>query len=345
VEILNLSKLLSCFDPGLLTIDSHTAGERTRLIVDGVKEVQGNTMIKKLDFFKKNFDFVRKRLTMEPRGGSGVLAAMLTPNVTRDAKFGLIYMDAKRYPYLCGHATIGAVASLFRVGLIDFENGDNHIKIDTPSGVMEAFVKVKSKKIESITISMVPSFVLATDKNIIVPGFGEISVDLVCAGGFFAMVSVEKTGKKLSLKNKSFFIELGMKIISSANEQLNVFHPERPEVKTVDVVEFYDPENDTDYIGKNMVIYGESNLDRSPCGTGTSAKLTLMHYKGLIDLNQKFSNFSPLGTSFDAKIIKKEKIGEFDGITAEITGNAQVTGIHNFVLQQSDPFPEGFLIQ
>jgi len=344
MNLSDLSNIYNSFDNSIKTIDSHTAGERTRLIVGGVEEVQGHTMIEKLNFFQANYDSIRQRLTMEPRGHSGVLAAMVTSNVTKDAEFGLIYMDAKRYPYLCGHATIGAVASLFKVGILDFKDGKTLIKIDTPSGIMEALADVKNGNMESVTIKMVPSFVLDTDKTINIEGFGKITADLVYVGGFFAMVSAIETGKNLSLENKGFFTDLGMKIIDAANDQLKVFHPERPEVKTVDVVEFYDPENDFNFQGNNMVIYGESTMDRSPCGTGTAAKLTLLNHKGQLEVDQKFTNFSPLGTSFESRIIKKEKIGQFNGIVAEIKGMAQVTGIHDFVLEKSDPFQEGFII-
>ena len=341
---MDFSKLYSHFDQGIITIDSHTAGERTRLIVGGLGEVLGKTMLEKLKFFKENFDYVRKRLTKEPRGHSGVLAAMITGNVTDDAQFGLIYMDAKRYPYLCGHATIGAIVSLARIGILNFKEGENIVKIDTLSGVMSAVSNVVNNNIEYVAIRMVPSFVFDTGKTINVPGFGEIEIDLVCTGGFFAMVSSNKIRKNLSLKNKSFFADLGMKIIDAANNQLQVFHPERPEVKTIDVVEFYDPENDKDFKGNSLVVYGESNIDRSPCGTGTAAKLTLLHHKEMIDINQKYTNYSPLGTSFKAKIVKKEKIGKFCGVTVEIKGMAHVTGVHYFVLEDNDPFPEGFMM-
>ncbi len=347
MSLINLSKLYSYFDQGIITIDSHTAGERTRLIVGGVKEPQGKTMKEKRDFFKNNFDDIRGRLTMEPRGHSGVLAAMVTQNISKDAAFGLIYMDAKRYPYLCGHATIGAVATFYRVGVLNFAEGENLVKIDTPSGLMEAVANVVNGKLESVAVKMVPSFVLDTDIIVDVSGFGKIVIDLVFVGGFFAMVSSKEIGKELELKNKSFLIDLGMKLIDAANDQVKVFHPERPEVKTVDVVEFYDDWNNKDekkFKGKSMVIYGESNVDRSPCGTGTAAKLTLFHHKGLFDLNQIYTNFSPLGTSFEARIVNKEKIGRFNGISAEIKGMAHVTGIHNFVLENNDPFPKGFML-
>jgi len=340
---------LSGVDDGIMTIDSHTAGELTCLIVGGIGEIQGNTMALKREYFKKEYDHIRQMLTKEPRGHRGGLAAVVTENVSEDARFGLIYMDAKRYPYLCGHATIGAVATLARTGFLDLKEGENQIPVDTPSGTMNTTALVTQGKVELVAINMVPSFVLETDRQIDVPGFGKLSIDLVCVGGFFAMVSSKQTGIEPVLANSQILSELGMKIIRAANEQAEVFHPERPEVTTVDVAEFYDSQSDNVRVhkrmeGKSVVVYGESHIDRSPCGTGTAAKLTLLHHAKKIDINQTYTNYSPLGTSFDARLVKRLKVGSIDAVIARITGIAYVTGVHKFILEEDDPFPQGFLL-
>ncbi|MGM0642951.1 MAG: proline racemase family protein [Thermodesulfobacteriota bacterium] len=340
----DLERIASPFGKRVVTIDSHTAGEMTRLVVDGINDVRGATMAEKLEYFKSNLDHIRLRLTREPRGHRGVLAAAVTESPSEDAVFGLIYMDAKRYPYLCGHATIGAVATLAAAGLLDLSEGENLIPVDTPSGIMNTVAFVEKGRVRDVAIRMVPSFVLDTGKVIDVEGFGALSVDLVCAGGFFAMVSSDQVGKALVPENASYMADLGMKIIDAANEQLEVFHPERPEVTTVDVAEFYDVEPEGSMEGRGLVVYGESKVDRSPCGTGTAAKLTLLHHKGLMKVNSNYRNYSPLNTVFDSRIVECVKIREFDAVVAEIKGMAHVTGVHAFVVQDGDPFPEGFLI-
>lgn len=254
-------------------------------------------------------------------------------------------MDAKRYPYLCGHATIGAVVTLAKTGFLKLEQGQNIVGVDTPSGLMEAEVSVQDGSIESVAINMVPSFVYATAKEIEVKGFGKVEVDLVCTGGFFAMVDSSRIGIEPVLANKDLLTDLGMKIIDAANEQLTVSHPMRPDVVTVDVTEFYDSEYDGQiHSGRGVVIYGESHADRSPCGTGTSAKLTLLHHYGKIGMNQKYINYSPLGTFFEAKLVKKEKIGSVDGFIVQIKGMAYLTGIHHYIVEDSDPFQQGFIM-
>ena len=341
----DFSKFSKGFCKCITTIDSHTEGEVTRLIVNGLGDIKGKTMMEKLEWFKSRYDHIRCLLTKEPRGSKEILAAMVTQNVTKNAKFGLIYMDGKRYPYLCGHATIGAVATLARTGFLKLEQGENSVIVDTPSGLMDARVFVQDDTLSSIAINMVPSFVYDTGQQVEVAGFGTIKADLVCTGGFFAMVDSRETGMEPSLENKEALIDLGMKIIDAANEQLTVSHPVRPDVKTIDVTEFYDSQyKDGKAFGKGMVIYGESHMDRSPCGTGTAAKLTLLHHYGKIKMNQRYVNYSPLGTSFDAMLVKKEKIGSMDGFIVQIKGMAYLTGVHHFIVENHDPFQQGFVM-
>ncbi|MFH1154039.1 MAG: proline racemase family protein [Pseudomonadota bacterium] len=328
----------------ILTIDSHTAGETTRLIVGGVGPVHGSTMGEKLDSFKKGFDGVRRMLTREPRGHRGILAAMVTEGTDDKTHFGLIYMDARRYPYLCGHATIGAVATLVQTGILQVTPGENAIVVDTPSGPMKARAMVKDNRTESVTITMVPAFVLKTGQALQVPGFGRIRVDLVCVGGFFAMVSLKEIGIELTSANTKTLADLGMAIIDAANDQLTVYHPLRPEVTTIDVTEFYDPDQDNALQGRNLVVYGESHVDRSPCGTGTTAKLALLHHHKKIRKGQVFTNVSPLGTVFQGTIVDETTLGDLDAVVVEIRGNAHITGVHRFMSDPQDPFPQGFLM-
>ena len=341
----DFSRFSKGFDKCITTIDSHTEGEATRLIVNGLGDIKGKTMMDKLEYFKSRYDHIRCLLTKEPRGSKEILAALVTESVTPNAKFGLIYMDAKRYPYLCGHATIGAVATLARTGFLALEQGENWVRVDTPSGLMDARVFVKEDKLASVAINMVPSFVYDTGRQIEVEGFGTIKVDLVCTGGFFAMVDSREIQMEPALENKAFLTDLGMKIIDAANEQLMVSHPVRPDVKTIDVTEFYDSQQDGNKaFGRGMVIYGESHADRSPCGTGTAAKLTLLHHYGKIKMNQEYINYSPLGTSFEAMLVKKQKIGSVDGFIVRIKGMAYLTGVHHFIVEDNDPFQQGFIM-
>ncbi|MFZ0613865.1 MAG: proline racemase family protein [Desulfobacterales bacterium] len=326
------------------TIDSHTAGESTRLIVGGIGPVPGRTMAEKLAHFQRNFDHVRLALTREPRGHRDILAALLTEAVTPGCRFGLIYMDARRYPFLCGHATIGAVATLIEAGIIDITDSAQRILVDTPSGPLETRVTLSGGRIEAVAVRTVPSFVYRTDQPLDVPGHGRLRVDTVCVGGFFVMVAADQIGLPLEAAHATELTQLGMRIIAAANRQLIVRHPLRPEVRTVDVVEFYDSASHTQRQGRSVVIYGEAHMDRSPCGTGTAAKLTLLHQRGVLQTNQNFVNAGPLGTTFDARVAEETWVGDQRAVVVEIQSSAHITGLQEFIIDPSDPFPEGFLL-
>ena len=327
----------------IVSIDSHTQGEPTRLLVGGVGTLPGSTMKDKRDYFESRYDHVRMLLTCEPRGHRGIMAAVVTEPVSPEGKFGLFYMDARRYPYLCGHGTIGAVASLIETGAIESEDGDTIITVDTPSGSLDAHTRIREGRVESVAIEMVPSFVFDTGHELEIDGFGKVPVDLICVGGFFAMVSARSIGIELVPENSHRLIQLGMAVIEAANRACSVYHPERTEVNTVDVTQFYDEDPQTG-TGKSVVIYGESNMDRSPCGTGTTARMTLLHHQGKLDSGQIYKNAGPLDTVFEGRIVKTLSIGKFDGIVGQFRGNAQITGYHQFVVDANDPFPKGFLI-
>jgi proline racemase len=327
----------------IVTIDSHTQGEPTRLLIGGVGSLPGGTIKAKRDYFESRYDRLRLLLTREPRGHRGIMAAVVTEPVSARGQFGLFYMDARRYPYLCGHATIGAVASLLETGALEMVQGDTVITVDTPSGPLDAHTRVSEDGVDSVAVDMVPSFVLDTGRKISVDGFGPVAVDLVCVGGFFAMVSARAVGIDLVSENSQRLIGLGMAVIDAANRQLDVYHPQRPEVNSVDVTEFYqtDPETGT---GRSVVIYGASNMDRSPCGTGTTARMTLLHHQGKLGRGELYVNAGPLGTRFEGRIVDCVTIGNFDGIVGQVRGSAHITGYHQFVLDAADPFEEGFLI-
>jgi proline racemase len=297
----------------------------------------------KREYFESRYDHVRMLLTREPRGHRGIMAAVVTEPVSAQGQFGLFYMDARRYPYLCGHATIGAVVTLIETGALKAEDGETVITVDTPSGPLDAHTRVRNGQVESVAIEMVPSFVFDVGCELQIAGFGKVPVDLVCVGGFFAMVSARSIGIDLLPENSHRLIPLGMAVIDAANRALRVYHPERPEVNTVDVTQFYDKDPQTGN-GRSVVIYGESNMDRSPCGTGTTARMTLLHHEGKLGPGQVYRNAGPLGTVFEGRIVRTLSIGKFGGIVGQVRGNAQITGYHQFVVDAADPFQEGFLI-
>jgi len=332
----------SRFPDPIVTIDSHTAGEPTRLVVGGLPPIPGEDMKAKREYFLTHLDHIRRLLTREPRGHRDIFAAVLTEPVSEQAAFGLLYMDPRRYPYLCGHATMGAVTTLLELGGVPGSSPQMELTVDTPSGPMSTTAVWDGSRVQGVTIQTVPSFVYQTRQEVVLPNYGSLQVDTVCVGGFFAMVDMDQLD--LTLQDTVPLTSLGMDIIAQANRQLQVAHPTRPEVNSVDVVEFYtlDPSNPS--AGQSVVIYGESHVDRSPCGTGTAAKLTLLHHLGYLKPGQTYTNQSPTGTTFQATIADTTQVGHLPGVEVQIQGAASITGRHEFVVDSFDPFPQGFLL-
>lgn len=328
----------------LVTVDSHTAGEVNRIIVGGVEPLPGADLVDQRQYLIDKADHYRRILCSEPRGGQDLLAALVTEPLRPEADFGLIYMDAKRYPYGCGTATIGAVTTLLEADYLTERGPEIEVVVDTPAGPARTVARLDGDRVESVALRFAPSFVHQTDLDLDVPGLGKIKVDTVCASGFFVMVSADQIGLELTTDNAGQLSNLGMTIIDQANRQLTVAHPERPEVTTIDVVEFYDPAGHDQGQGLSAVVFGEGHLDRSPCGTGTTAKLTLLHHRGRIGLDEPFTNHSPIGTTFQARIVGQTAVGDRPAVEVEVRGAAHVTGLHEFVIDPHDPFPQGFLV-
>ncbi len=343
---LDLSVLGAGFDRRhprcVTTVDSHTAGEGTRLVVGGLPDLPGSTVAAKRDHFARKHDHLRLRLCREPRGHRDTVAAVVTGPCSPGADFGLFYMDARRYPHLCGHATMGAVTTLLELGALDAAGRTEiPVRVDTPSGPVDATARMQDGEVLDVAVTMAPSFVMGERLPLVVPGLGTLRVDTVCVGGFFAMVDATAAGLALIPENQPRLTALGMDILRAANEQLTVSHPERPDVTTVDVVEFHQRDGAGD---RGVVVYGQSHMDRSPCGTGTSAKLTLLHRKGLLEPGVERCSLGPLDCPFHAAIVEETFVGGLPAVRVRVRGSAFVTGMHRFVLDPTDPFPEGFLL-
>lgn len=344
------------FENQLVTLDSHVAGEPIRLVIEGLPPIPGDTIGEKRLYLSEHLDHVRKLLTREPRGHRDMFAGVITEPVSEKGAFGIVFMDARRYPYMCGHGIIGAVSAFIEMGWLETKEKELVVVVDSPSGPVRARAFIErdggSLRVKNVAIQLESAFVFALAQPLDVPGLGRIQVDVSFAGGFFIMISVDQTGLTLTQDNAPQLIKWGMAAIEAANRQLTVQHPVYPYINTVDVAEFYDPAGHSQGQGRNFVILGEGHVDRSPCGTGTSAKMALLHQRGELEKGQIFVNKGLLGTSFEGRIIEEITIGNpsldqgqvFPGIVPEVKGSANLTGLHRFIITPDDPLPEGFLI-
>lgn len=287
----------------------------------------------------------RTFITCEPRGHAEMVAAYLTPPVTENAHYGVIFMDPGTSVTMCGHASIAIAKTLVDIGVVPKREPQTEVVLDSPAGQVKLLVDVKDGVTGDVTLENVPAFVYARDVEITIPSRGDRKIKLdVCFGGnFFGIVPAEQLGFKLVPEEAMELRSVGLEIRAELNRQLKIQHPTEPHLNYVDLTEFSLELGDKEF--RNCVISGESgSIDRSPCGTGTSAKLSLLASKGLLAEGESFRHESLIGTSFTGSYRKGPKVGEFDTVIPYVKGRSSVTGFNYFVQEPGDEVKEGFLL-
>ncbi len=327
------------------TIDTHTGGEPTRTVVGGIPVIPGETMSEKMLYLKDNCDWIRKVLMNEPRGNDVMSGAILTTPCTKGADIGVIYTEVGCYLPMCGHDTIGVSTALVESGMVPVAEPYTFINLDTPAGLVRVKVLVKDGVAKEVSFINVPSFVMKRDVEIDVKGYGLVKFDISYGGNVYAIVPAERFGVVIAPENASKLIEVSYKLRSAIKDQVEICHPEKPYINEVTHIEFYGPPTVKGAHQKNAVtIPPGAAIDRSPCGTGTSAKLALMYSKGEIKIGEEFVYESIIGSIFKGKVVEETVEGGLPAIVPEITGSAYITGMHTFMIDPDDPFQEGFVL-
>ena len=325
-------------------VDTHTMGEPTRIIVDGLPSIKGNTMMEKKKYLEANLDYIRTMAMHEPRGHRNMFGAIITEPVHKVAQMGVIFMDGGGYLNMCCHGSMGVATMLVENGYVKVTEPITYILLDAPAGLIEAKVKVKNGKAVEDSITNVPSFLYKRNIEIELPDIGKIHMDISFGGSFFALVNGQDIGVNVSVDNIDKLVKYGLTIRDIVNEQIPIIHPTNPFIDKVDLVEIYDKPSSKDADLKNVVIFGSGQVDRSPCGTGTSAKLATLYGKGLLKSNEPFIYESITGTKYIGKIIEETKVGDYDAIVPEITGRAFITAYGHLVANEEDSFKYGFVL-
>ncbi|MBM3719983.1 MAG: proline racemase [Actinobacteria bacterium] len=325
------------------TVETHTEGMPTRVVVDGFGEIPGATMFERRAHFMANSDGFRKWLMYEPRGHSAMSGAILQKSTRPDADWGVVYIEVSGCLPMCGHGTIGVATVLVERGLVAVTEPVTTIKLDTPAGLVVVDVAVKDGKAQHVTLTNVPSFLLATEQEVDVSGFGKLKYDIAYGGNFYAIVPVERVGIEFRRENGDKFLDLGLRISDAINEQNRPVHPENPEIAICHHVDFIAPGNSRLHWRNAMAIH-PGWFDRSPCGTGTSARLAELVAKGEMRDDEVLINESWIGSIFEGRIKERTKVGNLDAVVPTIRGRAWVMGESTWTLDASDPFPEGFLV-
>lgn len=327
-------------------IDAHTAGEPVRVITSGLPRIPGGTMLERMDWFEKNLDNVRNFLMREPRGHRDMFGTLLTPPVTEDGDVGLLYMHTTGQATMCGHLTIGTVKVIVETGIIPSVEGENIVRIDAPAGRVTATATVKNGKVTEVSFQNVPSFVYADNIKVDIPGIGSTNVAISYGGDFYIFVEAADLGVQVTPQYSEEILRYTKWLKEWGNRELKVIHPENPGIEGIYGVIVTDSTERTSngWKSRETASCHPGALDRSPCGTGTSARMALMYSRGLMDPGQVLENYSIVNTMFRGSIDGLANVGQVKGIIPRIAGQAWITGFSSLVLDPDDILPEGFLI-
>ncbi|HZN17815.1 MAG TPA: proline racemase family protein [Micromonosporaceae bacterium] len=323
-------------------VDSHTEGMPTRVVTGGVGVVPGDTMAARRTYFRTHLDHVRTLLIQEPRGHSAMFGAVLQPPTRPDADYGVLFAGGSGYPPMCGHGAIGVATVLVETGMVAVAAPVTTVRLDTPAGLVVAQVAVRADgAATAVTIRNVPAFVVALDATVDVPGIGPVRYDLAYGGNFYAIVDLAQLGLAFDPAVASKLIEVGLSIMEAVNTAARPVHGEDPDIAGCRHVYLSAPGSNATLSRHAMAIH-PGYLDRSPCGTGTSARMAQLWARGELPLGRDFANESLLGRRLVGRLVEQVTVAGQPAAVSTVTGRAWVTGTAQYLLDPEDPFPAGF---
>jgi proline racemase len=322
-------------------VDSHTEGMPTRVITGGVGVIPGATMNDKRLYFMEHLDHIRLFLMNEPRGHAAMSGAILQAPTREDADWGVVYIEVSGCLPMCGHGTIGVATVLVETGMVEVMEPVTTIRLDTPAGLVIARVAVSDGHADSVTFENVPAYSVRLDATVEVPGHGTVPYSLAFGGNFYAMVDLDAVGLQFDRDNQQEILAAGLAIMDAINATDPPRHPEIDGVDHCHHVEFIAPGSTAQHSRHAMAIY-PGWFDRSPCGTGTSARMAELWARGELALDQDFVNESFIGSRFTGRLVRETTVAGIAAVVPTITGRAWVTGIGQYLLDPADPFPTGF---
>lgn len=331
----------------ICTIDAHTAGEPFRVIVSGLPELGGDSILARRRFARERLDHLRTALMWEPRGHADMYGCILTPPVTPGADFGVLFLHNEGYSSMCGHGIIGVTTVVLETGMFPAapEGKETCLRIDAPAGLITAYAALRAGRVERVRVHNVPSFVLELDAAVEVPGLGRIRYDLAFGGAFYAYVRAEDAGVRCVPGDFRRLIERGMAIKHAVMAARPIPHPFEVDLSFLYGTIFVGPGEAPGTHSRNVCIFADGEVDRSPTGTGVSGRVAIHHARGEVKMGEHIVIESILGTTFTAGVAAETEFGGHRAIIPEVEGSAFITGQHEFLISPNDPLRHGFLLR
>jgi len=326
------------------TIDAHTAGEPLRVLVDG-PEISGTTVAEKRRFARAHHDALRTALMWEPRGHADMYGCLLTEPVTGDTDFGVLFMHNEGWSTMCGHGIIAVATVALETGLLPMGAPETVVRIDTPVGPVHATAQVEHGRVSSVRFANVPSYVVSLDRTVEVPGIGPVRYDLAFGGAYYAYVAAEDFGLRCVPDEVDRLIDIGMRIKRAVAEAAEIVHPIDASLAFLYGTIFVGPALSNDADSRNVCVFADGEVDRSPTGTGVSGRLALLYARGEIGRTEAHTVESIIGTRFVGRVLEEATFGGREAIVPEVEGTAHITGSHTFWIDPRDPLAEGFLVR
>jgi len=327
------------------TIDAHTEGEPLRVITSGFPHLTGNTILERRRFAKEHYDHIRKALMWEPRGHADMYGCIITPAVTDEADFGVLFIHNEGFSTMCGHGIIAVTKVVLETGMLPMQSPETIVKIDTPAGLVTAYARIENKVVRSVYFHNVPSFVFALDQKVNIQGLGSVNFDIAFGGAFYAFVQAESLRLELTPANFRILIEKGMTIKKTIMENFDIMHPFERDLNFLYGTIFIGPPVSDKSDSRNVCIFAEGEVDRSPTGTGVSARMALHFAKGEISVGESMVIESIIGSTFTGRVVETTKFGPHQAVIPEVEGTAFITGQHEFLIDPSDPLKDGFILR
>jgi len=337
-------------------VDLHCCGEPGRVIVGGVLDVPGRSVFEKMRYLETEGDDLRKRMLREPRGYPASNCNLVVPSTRPEAAAGFVIMEQVEYPVMSGTNTICVTTALIETGMVPSREPVTELTLESPAGLIHVRAEVRGGKVKRVTFENVPAFAVHLDREIDVPELGRVRVDVAWGGMFYVIADAERLGIPLTPEAGGEIARAGEMIKVAAREQLPVEHPEHPEFPGITIGQLSGPPRTPGGTARNAVIVSTGDLDwkrpstwtgaidRSPCGTGTCARMAALFAKGQLGLDEDFHHEGILDTVFTGRLIRETRVGDFKAAVPTISGTAWITGFAQYVVDPEDPFPNGFTV-